>query len=59
MAKARHGEKRKACSLVVEKSEGKKSIGRPRRRWNNNIKTGLKEIGWESVDWLGTRDRIS
>jgi hypothetical protein len=45
MVKARHGEKRKVCRLVVEKSEGKKQLGRPRRRWNN-IKTGFKEIGW-------------
>jgi hypothetical protein len=27
-------------------------IGKPRGRWENNIKTGLKEIGWEGVDWI-------
>jgi len=58
LVKAWHGEKRKARRLVVEKSEGKRPLGRPRRRWNNNIETGLKEIGWEGVDWMGTRGRI-
>jgi len=58
MTKVRNGEKRKACRLVVEKSEGKKPFGRSRRRWNNNIKTVVKEIGWEGVDWMGTRGRI-
>ena len=58
MVKARNGEKRKACRLVVEKSEGKKPIRRPRRRWNNNIKTGPKEIGWKVVDWMEARGRI-
>jgi len=42
MVKALNGEKRNACRPVMEKSEGKKPLVRPRRRWNNNIKTGLK-----------------
>jgi hypothetical protein len=58
MVNARHGEKRKADRLVVETSERKRPLGRPRRRWNNNIKKGLKEIGWEGVDWMGKRGRI-
>jgi hypothetical protein len=32
------------------KSEGKKPITRPRHRWKNNIKTDIREIGWDSVD---------
>jgi hypothetical protein len=31
--------------ILVEKPEAKRPFGRPRRRWENNIKTGLKEIG--------------
>jgi hypothetical protein len=31
--------------------EGKKSLGRPRRRWVNNIKMDLRETGWDGIDW--------
>jgi hypothetical protein len=34
------------------KPEGKKPLGRPRRRWVNNIKMDLLEIGWGGVDWI-------
>jgi hypothetical protein len=34
------------------KPEGKRSLGGPRRRWVNNIKTDLREIGWGNVDWI-------
>jgi hypothetical protein len=37
---------------LVEKSEGKRPIGRPRRRWEDNIRKNRKEIGWEVVDWM-------
>jgi hypothetical protein len=37
---------------VVEKSEGKRSLGRPRRRWEDNIRMDLRETGWEDVDWI-------
>jgi hypothetical protein len=40
-----------AYSILVEKPEGKEPLGRPRRRWEDNIKVGLQEIGWES--WTG------
>jgi len=36
----------------VRKPEGKKSFGRPRRRWKCNIKVDLKEIRWESMKWI-------
>jgi hypothetical protein len=39
------GEKRNAYRILVGKPEGKKSLGRPRRRWVDNIKKNLKEIG--------------
>jgi hypothetical protein len=44
------GGKRCAYSILVGKPEGKRQIGRPRRRWENNINMDLKEIGWESMD---------
>jgi hypothetical protein len=37
---------------MVEKSQAKKSLGRPRRRWVNNIKMDLGEIGWGAMDWF-------
>jgi hypothetical protein len=46
------GEKRNACRLLVGKPEGKRPLGRPRRRWVENIKIGLLEIGWGGVDWI-------
>jgi hypothetical protein len=44
------GEMRNAYSNLVGKSEGKKPVGRPRRRWENNIRMNRREIGWEDVD---------
>jgi hypothetical protein len=48
-----NGEKRNAYRFLVGKPEGKKSLGRPRRRWMDNIKIDLGEIGWDGVDWIG------
>jgi hypothetical protein len=50
---ARMGEKRNVYRLLVGKSEGKRSLGRPRCRWIDNIKTDLLEIGVNVVDWIG------
>jgi hypothetical protein len=42
----------------VGKLEGKSLLGRPRRRWVNNIKMDLGEIGWDVADWIElTQDR--
>ena len=38
--------------VLVGKPERKRPLGRPRRRWEDNIKMDLKEIGWEDVDWI-------
>jgi hypothetical protein len=46
------GEKRNACRLLVGKSEGKRPLGRPRRRWIDSIKMDLLEIGLSVVDWI-------
>jgi hypothetical protein len=47
-----HGENRNAYRVLVEKPEGKKPQGRPRRRWEYNIKMDLREIGWGGMDWF-------
>jgi hypothetical protein len=39
------GKKRKACRILVGKLEGKRPLGRPRRRWVDNAKMGLEDIG--------------
>jgi hypothetical protein len=55
---ARMGEKRNAHRLLVGKPEGKKPLGRPRRRWVDNIRMDLGEVGWGDVDWIGlAKDR--
>jgi hypothetical protein len=46
-------EKRNAYRLLVGKLEGKRPLGRPRRRWVYNIRTDLGEVGWIDVDWIG------
>jgi hypothetical protein len=46
------GEKRNVDSLLVGKPEGKRPLGRPRRRWINNIKMDLLEIELSVVDWI-------
>jgi hypothetical protein len=50
---ARMGEKINAYRLLVGKPEGKRPLGRPRRRWVDNIKIDLLEIGWGAEDWIG------
>jgi hypothetical protein len=49
---ARRGEKRNAYRLLVGKPEGT-PLGRPRRRWMDNIRMDLGEVGWGDVDWIG------
>jgi hypothetical protein len=38
--------------ILVGKPEGKRLLGRPRRRWVDNIKIDLREIGWDGMDWI-------
>jgi hypothetical protein len=49
----RMGEKRNVYRLLIGKPEGKRSLGRLRRRWMDNIKMDLLEIGVNVVDWIG------
>jgi hypothetical protein len=46
------GEMGNANDILVRKPEGKRQLGRPRRRWEDNIRMDLAEIGWEGVDWM-------
>jgi hypothetical protein len=46
------GEKRNACRILVGKPEGKRPLRRPRRRWEDNIKMDLREIGWGGMYWI-------
>jgi hypothetical protein len=46
------GEKMNAYRILVGTPEGKRPLGRPRRRWGDNIKMDLREIGWDGVDWI-------
>jgi hypothetical protein len=50
---ARMWEKRNECRLLVGKPEGKRPLGRPRRRWVDNIRMDLGEVEWGDVDWTG------
>jgi hypothetical protein len=46
------GEKRNVNTILVGKPEGKRPLGRQRRRWMDNIKIYLNEIGWDGMDWI-------
>jgi hypothetical protein len=55
---ARMGEKRNAYRLLMGNPEGKRPLVRLRRRWVDNIKVDLEEVGWGDVDWIDlTQDR--
>jgi hypothetical protein len=41
-----------AYRILVGNPEGKRPLGRPRRRWVDNIKINLREIGWVGMDWI-------
>jgi hypothetical protein len=47
-----NGEKRYAYRLLVGKPEGKRPLRRPRRRWVDNIRMNLGEVGWSDLDWI-------
>jgi hypothetical protein len=52
------GEERKVYKVLVGKPEGKRPLGRPRRRWEDGIRIDLREIGLGGVDWIRlARDR--
>jgi hypothetical protein len=47
-----HGEGRSVYRVLVGRPEGKKPLGRPRRRWEDNIKMDLTEIGVDGANWI-------
>jgi hypothetical protein len=52
------GEGRGAYRVLVGRPEGRRPLGRPRRRWEDNIKMDLQEVGWGGMDWIDmTQDR--
>jgi hypothetical protein len=46
------GEKRNAYRILVGNPEGQRPLGIPRRRWVNNFKMDLREIGWDGMDYI-------
>jgi len=49
---ARMGERGGVCRVLVGKPEGKRPLGRPRHRWEDNIKMDLQEMGCGVMDWI-------
>jgi hypothetical protein len=49
---AHMGEHRNVYKVLMGKPEGKRPLGRPRRRWEDGIRMDLREIGWGSVEWM-------
>ncbi|KAJ4427408.1 hypothetical protein ANN_25030 [Periplaneta americana] len=49
---ARMGESRNAYRVLIGRPEGKRPLGRPRRRWEDNIKMYLREVGYDGRDWI-------
>ena len=57
---ARMEERRCVYRILVGRPEGKSSLGRSRRKWEDNIKMDLQDVGWESMEWIDVaqdRDR--
>jgi hypothetical protein len=52
-----HGEKGNAYKILVRKPEGQRSLGKTKRRWENNIKMVAREIELEDVDWIHLSQR--
>ena len=49
----RMGEERAVYRVLVGKPEGKRPLGRPRRRWGDNIRMDLQDVGCGYMDWIG------
>jgi hypothetical protein len=56
---AHMGEMRNAYKALIRKPEGNRPLRKPRRRWEGNIRGGLREMGWEVMEWMYlTKDRV-
>jgi hypothetical protein len=54
------GKERGVCRVLLGKLEGKRPLGRPRRKWVDNIRMDLEEVGYGYMNWIGLaqdRDR--
>ena len=49
---ARVGERKGAYRILVGKPEGRRPLGRTRRRWQDSIKMDLRDVGWGGMDWI-------
>ena len=49
---ARMGERRGVYRFLMGKPEGQRPLGRPTRRWEDNIKMDVQKVGYEGVDWI-------
>jgi hypothetical protein len=47
-----NGEKKDACRILVGKPEGRRPLGRPRRRWVDNVKMNLRGTVWTGMNWI-------
>jgi hypothetical protein len=47
-----NGEEMNACRIVLREPEEKRPLGRPRRRWVDNIKMNVREMGWAGMNWI-------
>jgi hypothetical protein len=56
---ARMGEMRNSYKVLVGQPEGKRLLGRPRRRWEDNISMGIRKMGLGGVDWLHERQLVA
>ena len=48
----RMGERRGVCRVLVGKPKAKRPLGRPRRRWEDNIKVDFQQVGFGDMDWI-------
>jgi hypothetical protein len=56
---ARMGEGRDVYKVLIGRPEGKRPLGKPRRRWEDNIKTDLREMGIDGANWIQlAQDRV-
>jgi hypothetical protein len=46
------GEERGAYRILVGRPEGRRPLARPRRRWEDNIKMDIQEVGWGGMNWI-------
>jgi hypothetical protein len=54
------GDRRGACRVLVGRPDGKRPLGRPKCRWEDNIKTALQVVGWGGMEWIAlAQDRES